>query len=106
MAKKNSGAPSSTIALNKKSRHDYHIDEKFEAGLALQGWEVKSCRAGKVQLTDSYVIFKGGEAYLLGALISPLQTVSTHYVVDPQRTRKLLLNKKQLAHLIQATQAK
>lgn len=106
MAKKNSGAGSGTIALNKKSRHDYHIDEKFEAGLILQGWEVKSCRAGKVQLTDSYVIFKNGEAWLLGALISPLQTVSTHHVVDPQRTRKLLLSQRQLAHLMEATQAK
>lgn len=95
-----------TIAQNKKARFDYLLEEKFEAGIALQGWEVKSLRAGKAQLTDSYVLLKNGEAFLLGSLITPLQTVSTHFVVDPQRTRKLLLNRKQLNQLIGGVQQK
>lgn len=95
-----------TIAQNKKARFDYHLEEKFEAGLALMGWEVKSLRAGKAQLTDSYVLLKGGEAYLIGSHITPLQTVSTHYVVDPTRTRKLLLKKRELEKLIGGTQQK
>ncbi|MFT3931737.1 MAG: SsrA-binding protein SmpB [Spongiibacteraceae bacterium] len=95
-----------TIAQNKKARFDYHLEEKFEAGIALQGWEVKSLRAGKAQLTDSYVLLKNGEAWLLGALITPLQTTSTHFVIDPQRTRKLLLNRKQINQLIGAVQQK
>jgi SsrA-binding protein len=95
-----------TIAQNKKARFDYHLEEKFEAGIALQGWEVKSLRAGKAQLTDSYVLLKNGEAWLLGSLITPLQTTSTHFVIDPQRTRKLLLNRKQINHLIGAAQQK
>ena len=95
-----------TIAQNKKARFDYHLEEKFEAGISLQGWEVKSLRAGKAQLTDSYVLLKNGEAWLLGSLITPLQTVSTHFVVDPQRTRKLLLNRKQLNQLIGGVQQK
>lgn len=89
-----------TIALNKKARHDYHIDTKFEAGLALLGWEVKSLRAGKCQLTDSYILLKNGEAWLLGAHITPLNTASTHVIADPKRTRKLLLHKKEIAKLI------
>jgi SsrA-binding protein len=96
----------STIALNKKAKHDYFIEDRFEAGIAMQGWEVKSCRAGKVQLVDSYVILKDGEAYLLGALITPLGTTSTHYVIDPRRTRKLLLNKRELVRLFQSVQQK
>jgi SsrA-binding protein len=106
MSKKKSKPSSNLIAANKKARHDYHLSDTFEAGLALQGWEVKSLRAGKAQLVDSYVTFMNGEAWLLGALISPLQTVSTHFVVDPQRTRKLLLKKPELVRLIQATQQK
>ena len=74
--------PSSTIAQNKKARFDYFIEERVEAGIALQGWEVKSMRAGKAQLVDSYVIFREGEAWLLGSHVSPLNTVSTH--VDRQ----------------------
>jgi SsrA-binding protein len=105
MAKKKS-APSSTIALNKKAKHDYFIEEKFEAGLELQGWEVKSCREGKAQLTDSYVIFKNGEAWLLGARIQPLPSASTHFVTEPDRTRRLLLNKRELAKLIAAVERK
>lgn len=95
-----------TIAQNKKARFDYHLEEKFEAGIALQGWELKSLRAGKAQITDSYVLLKNGEAWLIGALITPLQTVSTHYVTDPTRTRKLLLSRREIDHLIGATQQK
>ncbi|SHF13204.1 SsrA-binding protein [Microbulbifer donghaiensis] len=106
MAKKKNAQSSSTIALNKKARHDYFIEEKFEAGLELQGWEVKSCREGKAQLTDSYVIFKNGEAWLLGARIQPLPSASTHFVTEPDRTRRLLLNKRELAKLIAAVEQK
>lgn len=97
---------STTIALNKRAKHDYHLEEKFEAGIALQGWEVKSLRAGKVQLTDSYVLLKDGEAFLLGAHITPLNTASTHFVTDPSRTRKLLLNHKELSKLSQSVHQK
>ncbi len=106
MAAKKAKQSSSTIALNKRARHDYHLTDKFEAGVALQGWEVKSARAGKVQITESYVLIKDGEAWLLGTQITPLQTVSTHFVSDPTRTRKLLLHKKELARLVEATQQK
>jgi SsrA-binding protein len=94
------------IALNKKARHDYFIEERYEAGLALQGWEVKSLRAGRVQLVDSYVIIKNDEAWLLGALITPLQTASTHIHPDAQRTRKLLLHREELNGLIGAVDRK
>ncbi|MEH6466536.1 MAG: SsrA-binding protein SmpB [Porticoccus sp.] len=97
---------STTIALNKRAKHDYHLEEKFEAGMALQGWEVKSMRAGKAQLTDSYVLLKDGEAFLLGAHITPLSTASTHFVTDPSRTRKLLLNHKELSKLSQSVHQK
>jgi len=96
----------SSIAQNKRARHDYHLVEKFEAGLALQGWEVKSLRAGKAQLTDCYVFLKNGEAFLIGAHITPLNTVSTHYVTDPTRTRKLLLHEKELSRLFNAVNQK
>ncbi len=105
MAKKRKANPG-TIALNKKARFDYQLHERFEAGLALTGWEVKSLRAGKAQLTDTYVLLKGGEAFLLGSNITPLNTTSTHVVADPQRTRKLLLHKKEISRLIGATQQK
>jgi SsrA-binding protein len=97
---------SSTIALNKKARHEFSIEERFEAGIALQGWEVKSLRAGKVQLVDSYVILKSGEAFLLGCLISPLQTASTHIQPESTRTRKLLLHREELDKLIGAVERK
>ena len=106
MTKKKPKRSDNTIALNKRARFDYHIDETFEAGLALTGWEVKSLREGKVQITDSYVLMKNGEAWLIGANITPLSTVSTHFVPDPTRTRKLLLNKKELAKILAATQQK
>lgn len=108
MARKSnkSKTPSATIALNKKARHEYTIEERFEAGLVLEGWEVKSLRAGKIQLVDAYVIVKNGEAFLLGALITPLQTASTHIRPDPTRTRKLLLHRNQLDKLIGAVERK
>ncbi len=89
-----------TIALNKRAGHDYFFEDRFEAGIALQGWEVKSLRAGKCQLVDSYVLIKNGEAWLLGCLITPLNTVSTHFIPDPTRTRKLLLHREELNKLI------
>lgn len=106
MTKKKAKKPSNTIALNKRARHDYHIEERFEAGIALEGWEVKALRASKGQITESYVIFKNSEAWLLGAQISPLQTASSHVHPDPTRTRKLLLKRRELNHLIEATQQK
>lgn len=104
MTKKKPKSSSNTIAQNKKARHDYHLEDKFEAGVMLQGWEVKSLRMGKGQITDSYVLLKDGEAWLLGAQITPLNTASTHFVTDPTRTRKLLLNKRELSKLLAATQ--
>jgi SsrA-binding protein len=95
---------STTIALNKKARHDYFIEECFEAGLMLKGWEVKSLRAGRLQLKDSYVILRNGEAWLLNAHISPLPTASTHIEPDPERTRKLLLHVKELSFLVGVVQ--
>ena len=97
---------SATIALNKRAKHDYHLVEKFEAGVALQGWEVKSLRAGKGQLTDSYVFLKNGEAFLIGAHIAPLNSASTHFVTDPTRTRKLLLHEKELSKLFNSVNQK
>ena len=104
--KPNKTQKSTTIALNKRARHDYYLEEKFEAGIALLGWVVKSLRAGKVQLTDCYVLLKDGEAFLLGAHITPLNTASTHFVTDPSRTRKLLLNHKELSRLSQGVHQK
>ena len=97
---------SSTIALNKKAGFDYFLLERFEAGLALEGWEVKSLRAGKVQLRDSYVLLKDGEAFLLGSLITPLLSASSHIQPDAQRTRKLLLHRNELSQLIGAVERK
>ena len=108
MAKKpiKSGAGGSTIALNKKARHDFFIEERFEAGLALEGWEVKSLRAGRVQIKESYVTVKNGEAFLFGAHITPLPAASTHVTPDPTRTRKLLLHRRELDNLIGLTERK
>lgn len=91
-----------TVAVNRAARHDYFIEERFEAGLVLQGWEVKSLRAGRLQLKEAYVLLKDGEAYLFGAHISALPTASTHIIPDPMRTRKLLLHRAQLHDLISA----
>jgi SsrA-binding protein len=107
MAKpKKKKADDTTIVVNKKANHDFFIGDKFEAGIALTGWEVKSLRQKKIQLVDSHVIIKNGEAYLLGAQITPLDTASSHVVADPTRTRKLLLHKKELARIFSAIQQK
>jgi SsrA-binding protein len=108
MANKKSTAKSSssTIALNKKARHDYFLEERFEAGLALQGWEVKSLREGRVQLTESYVIIQNGEAWLFGFHVAPLLSASTHITPDPTRSRKLLLHRSELDKLIGAVERK
>jgi SsrA-binding protein len=98
MAKKQQSGESS-IAQNKKARFDYFIEDRLEGGLALQGWEVKSMRAGKAQLTDSYVILRDGEAWLLNSHVTPLNTVSTHYVAEPKRVRKVLLNRREIDRL-------
>lgn len=103
---KKPAANSGTIALNKKAKHDYFIEQRFEAGIALTGWEVKSLREGKVQLVDSYIMLKNNEAFLLGAHITPLKTASTHVIADPTRTRKLLLHKRELGKLFGAVQQK
>lgn len=89
-----------TIVDNKKAFHDYFIEERYEAGMVLQGWEVKAIRAGRVQLKEAYVIVRQGEVFLFGAHISPLPTASTHISPDPVRTRKLLLNADEIKKLI------
>lgn len=94
------------IASNKKSSFDYFLEQHFQAGVALEGWELKSIRAGRVQLKESYVIFKKGEAYLFGCHISPLNSASTHVSADPVRTRKLLLHKKEIDTLLGAVNKK
>lgn len=94
------------VALNRKVTHDYFIEQRFEAGLILKGWEVKALREGRAQLVDSYVIFKRGEAFLLGAHIPPLPSVSTHITPDPSRTRKLLLHKDEISKLIGSVERK
>ncbi len=88
------------IADNKKALFNYHIEERFEAGMVLQGWEVKALREGKVQLTDGYVHIRDGELFLIGCLINPLRTASTHVSADSARTKKLLLHKDQIRRLI------
>jgi len=102
-AKKNSDG-GSTIALNKKASHDYHIEERYEAGIALLGWEVKALRAGRLQLKESYVKILHAEAFLVGAHVSPLPTASTHVDPDPVRNRKLLLQRTQLNKLVGLTE--
>ncbi len=95
-----------TIAVNKRARFDYQIEERIEAGVALEGWEVKALREGRVQFADSYVLLKDNEAYLFGCQINPLPTVSTHITPDPTRTRKLLLHRRQIDQLIGAVDRK
>ena len=106
MAKKKPKTLDNTIVLNKKARHDYFLQDTFEAGVVLEGWEVKSLRLKKVQLIDSYVLIKDGEAFLLGCNVTPLNTASTHVIADPGRTKKLLLHSKELAKLFVAVQQK
>jgi SsrA-binding protein len=89
-----------SIAQNKKAFHDYFVEEKYEAGLALEGWEAKAIRAGRAQLKEAYVIVKGEEVFLIGAHISPLPTASTHLSPDPVRTRKLLLHAEEIGRLV------
>jgi SsrA-binding protein len=103
MSKKNNQSnQGGTIALNRKARHEYFLQDRFEGGMALQGWEIKSIRQGKANIADSYVIIKDGEAYLFGAVIQPLNSASTHVICDPERSRKLLLNKREINKLIGA----
>ena len=87
-------------------KHEYFVEERFEAGIALTGWEVKSLRAGKAQLVDSYILLKNGEAFLLGGHITPLKTASTHVIADPTRTRKLLLKARELDKLLTGVEQK
>jgi len=100
MSKKESAAPERTIAVNRRARFEYFIEERYEAGLALQGWEVKSLRAGRAQIAEAYVTLKNGEAWLIGAHITPLKQTCTHEIADATRTRKLLLHQRELATLI------
>jgi len=108
MSKKgNKASPSEsskTVAVNKKARFEYFIEEKLEAGLALEGWEVKALRAGKAQLTESYVLLKEGQAWLFGCHITPLPTASTHVHPDPIRTRKLLMHRREIDRLVGAVE--
>src|SRR5579862_9497968 len=97
-------APPRLIAENRKARFDYFIEERYEAGLSLQGWEVKAMRAGRAQLKEAYVYLRDGEAFLIGAHLSPLPTTSTHITADPVRTRKLLLRYSELQGLIGAVE--
>lgn len=97
MSKKESD---NVIAVNKKAEFNYFLEERFEAGIVLQGWEIKSIRAGKVQLTDSYVLLRKGEAFLVGVQVTPLKTVSTHFIPEPDRTRKLLMHRNEIDRLI------
>ena len=107
MANKKSKKPAGDmIAVNRKARHDYFIEDTFEAGLVLEGWEVKSLRAGSAQLTESYVYIRNGEAWLIGAHFSPLKTASTHINAQPTRSRKLLLHRQELDRLIGAVERK
>nr|VFJ56380.1 MAG: SsrA-binding protein [Candidatus Kentron sp. FM]VFJ56601.1 MAG: SsrA-binding protein [Candidatus Kentron sp. FM]VFK11246.1 MAG: SsrA-binding protein [Candidatus Kentron sp. FM] len=104
MPKPKKSRPANTIALNKKVRHDYFIEERLEAGIALQGWEVKSLRAGRIQLSESYVVLKDREVWLIGAHVTALPTASTHIKPEPVRTRKLLLHRTEIAHLVGAVE--
>jgi SsrA-binding protein len=89
-----------SIVANKKAYHDYFVEEKFEAGLVLEGWEVKAIRAGRAQLKEAYVVVKNGEILLIGAHVTPLSTASTHVHADPTRTRKLLMHRKEISRLV------
>ena len=95
-----------TIAENRRARFDYFIEERYEAGIVLEGWEVKALRAGKAQITESHVFVRDGEVFWIGAHVNPLKTTSTHVVADPIRTRKLLMKHSEIAHLIGAVERK
>jgi SsrA-binding protein len=104
MAKEAKEDGKSLIAENRKARHDYFIEDRYEAGLALMGWEVKSLRAGRAQLTEAYVFIRAGEIFMMGAHLSPLNSASTHVTADPTRTRKLLLNRSEIDRLVGAVE--
>ena len=104
--KKKKASGDSTIALNKRARHEYHIDERYECGVALQGWEVKSLRAGRINISDAYAIVRNGEIYLFGASIPPLLSASTHVIAEDRRTRKLLLHRAEIDKLLGAVERK
>ncbi len=107
MSRKKSKKPAGdVIAVNRRARHDYFIEESLEAGLVLEGWEVKSLRAGNAQLQEGYVTVRNGEAWLIGAHFAPLKTVSTHIKPDPTRSRKLLLHRQELDRLVGAVERK
>jgi len=106
MSKKTRKTAGNVIAVNRRARHDYFIESNFEAGLALEGWEVKSLRAGNAQLTEAYVNVKQGEAWLVGAHFAPLKTTSTHITANPTRARKLLLHRYELDRLTGAVERK
>lgn len=97
-------APAKVISLNRRARHDYSIEANYEAGIVLEGWEVKSLRDGKAQIAEAYVVIRNSEAWLLGAHFTPLKTISTHVKGDPTRTRKLLMHRHELNKLIGATE--
>lgn len=96
----------STIALNKKARFEYHLDERFEAGISLLGWEVKALRQGRISFDECYILLKDGEAFLFGCQIQPLVSASTHVDTDPTRTRRLLLHRSEITRLIGAVERK
>jgi len=103
MSKKNEKGQANagrTIALNKRARHEYHLEERFEAGLALQGWELKAIRAGRANIGDSYAMIHGGEVFLHGTQITPLISASTHVITNERRSRKLLLHRAEIDKLI------
>jgi SsrA-binding protein len=95
-----------TIAVNRRARHDYFIEERYEAGLSLLGWEVKALRAGRLQLAEGYIHVRSEEAFLVGAHVTPLNSASTHVIADPTRSRKLLLKRREIDHLIGAVERK
>ena len=97
---KGKGAGGGTIALNKRARHEYHLEDRFEAGLALQGWELKAIRAGRANLVDAYAMIREGEMFVYGSQITPLISASTHVVAEERRTRKLLLHRHEIDNLI------
>lgn len=96
--------PDNNIITNRKAFHDYFLEEHFEAGISLQGWEVKALRAKRIQIKESHVLVKDGEIFLFGAYINPLPAASTHVIADPSRTRKLLLHRHEISKLIGAVE--
>jgi SsrA-binding protein len=104
MAKDSKENERALIAENRRARHDYFIEERYEAGVVLMGWEVKSMRAGKAQVAEAYVVIRNGEIWLIGAHVSPLTSASTHVIADPTRSRKLLLNRAEIDKLVGAVE--